>query len=88
MAGATSPRMAKTIEVVTNDTQLATKSFRLFISVQHQGVDMRRQYSPPTSCSIHHDEADSRERHRAGNRIDDVDLAGVGSRPELLGGNL
>jgi hypothetical protein len=30
-AGAISPRMANTIEVVTSDTQLATKSFCLFM---------------------------------------------------------
>src|SRR5688572_20016942 len=36
MAGATSPRMANTIDVVTSDTQLATKSFPLSISVSVQ----------------------------------------------------
>src|SRR5688572_8228914 len=39
MAGATSPRMAKTIDVVTSDTQLATNSFCLSISVQREGVE-------------------------------------------------
>src|SRR5688500_18581285 len=39
IAGATSPGMAKTIDVVTSDTQLATNSFCLSISVQCEGVD-------------------------------------------------
>src|SRR4029078_400683 len=40
MAGATSPRMANTIDVVTSDTQLATKSFCLCMrsSVEYERV--------------------------------------------------
>src|SRR4029079_743504 len=37
---------------------------------------------------LHHDEREARKCDRAGNRVDDVDLARVGARLELLRGNL